>query len=171
MWIDVTMTTEWALGIVVLMTRKSGSGDGGCACGLIKLIIEIDLPSNWLKYEKRALHILFYLLYVTFYSTSNAQINVMSTLRVLLLFSFVWASFSISLRLSLYNVKYTWEYSLVLSCWPSLLFLTTHVIRHYTTILMTAAVFCHSQVDPWAFHRLEERQRKYVETVHQHHAI
>ena len=158
MWIDVTMT------------RKSGSGDGGCACGLIKLIIEIDLPSNWLKYEKRALHILFYLLYVTFYSTSNAQINVMSTLRVLLLFSFVWASFSISLRLSLYNVKYTWEYSLVLSCWPSL----SHNPRYtslYTTILMTAAVFCHSQVDPWAFHRLEERQRKYVETVHQHHAI
>ena len=49
--------SERCMGIVVLMTRKSGSGDGGCACGLIKLIIEIDLPSNWLKYEKRALHI------------------------------------------------------------------------------------------------------------------
>lgn len=84
--------------------------------------------------------------------------------------SFVWAFFSVSLRLPL-HVKYLrifiCSFLLVVSSPTASLFRCplpqSEPTLYATTILMTAAVFCHSQVDPWAFHRLAERERKYTE--------
>jgi hypothetical protein len=79
------------------------------------------------------------------FSTSNARINVMPTLRVLLLFFCTSPVLCFSPC-----TKNTRKDSLVLSSWSSPLHFPprTDPTLYATTILMTAAVFCHSQVDP-----------------------
>ena len=94
--------------------------------------------------------------------TDQCYVNSSSVTLVFFCLSlFLYFPPSVSLQCEIYLRIFTC--SLLLAVSP-----LSHNPRYtslYTTILMTAAVFCHSQVDPWAFHRLEERQRKYIDSA------
>jgi hypothetical protein len=135
---------------IVYRHGKSGSGVG-CACGLIKLIITSVHPNI----STRQLHsVSSHLLYVILSSRRPMRGSMLCQLFECYSCSFVRAPSSVSLPVRKILEK------IHLFSPPGRLFLLSprrNPTLYATKILMTAAVFCHSQVDPWAFHRLAER--------------